>query len=330
MKAISKIMMGAGLLFLLSACDGGESGENETLRWGTASLGSNAQVVATAIGDVINNQDLDFNVSVQATGGGVENPRLIHDGQLEIAHANEAYSAMNSEGAFEGEEPIELWTLFSMYSNPVIYLAPKDSSLEAVGDLPGHNVSIGPPGSGTNNMTTALFNAYGILDDINESTLGYNASVDALRDGTVDAIALFTSSGLLSPAMEQLEQTTDYKVLSIDESVLDDVFEEHPDYAAATVDADSLEGLSEDMESLASYSIEYADSSMSDETAYEIVQALYENSGQLAEYSQLAGTMSIETALDGIADGVPVHPGAAKYYQEQEVWSDDLTIGERD
>ena len=301
-----------------------------TIVWGSASLGSNAQMVASAIGSVINNNEPSLRVSVQATGGATENPRLLAQQQLDIAHLNNPYDASHGKGAYSGEGPIELWALFNMYSNEYVICVLEDSPIKSIEDLAGKKMSIGPPGSGTKNMSHALLTTYGIYDKIKKSNLGYSASVEALKDGVVDAMAQYVSAASIpNSALQQLDLATKYRVLPMDPQMLDKVFEHTPDFAANDIQPQALKALTKPLPSFAVFSSEFANSKMSDETAYKLVKTLYENLPELAKYHQLAAKMKLENALKGIPKGVPVHPGAAKYYKEKGVWRDDLTIGMR-
>jgi hypothetical protein len=307
----------------------GETNTITTLKWGTASLGSTAQMVGSAIGTVINSYEPNLKITVQTTGGATENPRSMYNKQLDICHVNDPHSASNGIGPFEGEPKVELWALFTMYPNEIVFVTLEDSPIKSVADFVDKRISTGPPGSGTSQNTKAIITEYGIWDKIKNSNLGYNESVDALKDGTVDAIALYSNFGTPSPAMAQLDQSTDYKLVEMDEKILEAVYEKYPDYGPMPVKAGSYKAAKEDFYTLASFSSEMADSRMSDEVAYTFVKNIYEHLDELAKYHAMCQNFSLETALSGVPKGVPVHPGAAKYYQEKGVWRDDLTIGVR-
>lgn len=66
---------------------------------------------------------------------------------------------------------------------------------------------------------------------------------------------------------------------------------------------------------------------MSEEDAYTFVKTICENVDALATYYAPASCVNVEDALNGLPKDVPIHPGAAKYYQEVGVWSDDYQIG---
>ena len=56
-------------------------------------------------------------------------------------------------------------------------------------------------------------------------------------------------------------------------------------------------------------------SSVSDETAYNITKALFENLPELGDAHAKGKEISLDAALSGIS--VPLHPGAAKYFKEK-------------
>lgn len=320
---------------VLSACsgdkvNGGESDSGTTnLVWGAASLGSNAQMIATAIANVIGGKESDIKISVQATGGSSENPRLISKEQVDIAHVTDAYKATKGVDIFEGEDPVELWSLFTMYSNELVFIVPEDSEIQSVEDLVGKKVSTGPPGAGVTQMSKAALEAYGVFDQIEVINLGYNEAVDALKDGVVDAIGNFSSLGIPSPSLEQLDQSFDYRILPMDTEILQKAFDQYPDYGPVVIPAGSFSEIEEDFQTLASFSIEFADSRMTDDVAYRIVKNIYENLEEVGSYHNLAKKMKLENALMGLPKEVPVHPGAAKYYKEKGIWNDSYLEGER-
>jgi TRAP transporter TAXI family solute receptor len=194
------------------------------LKMGYTSMGSTAQMMGSAISTVVNNHVPNLKLTVQATGGATENPRTMAQKLLDICHVNDAYSAYNGVGPFNGEKPVELWGLFPLYPTEFLICVLEDSSIQSVEDLVGKKVSTGPPGSGTSQTLKAVLGAYGIFDKIKNSNLGYNESVDAFKDGTVDAIAMYSNYGIPSPALAQLDQTTKYRYLPLDDAVLEKVY----------------------------------------------------------------------------------------------------------
>ncbi|MEW6142546.1 MAG: TAXI family TRAP transporter solute-binding subunit [Chloroflexota bacterium] len=60
---------------------------------------------------------------------------------------------------------------------------------------------------------------------------------------------------------------------------------------------------------------------ISDDLAYALTKAMWENVDQLAAGYRVLGTWKVSTAIDPFL--VPFHPGAIKYYKEKGVWTVD-------
>jgi len=302
----------------------------KSLTWASASMGSSAQMMCSAIASIVNMNVPNLKLSVQTTGGSVENPRLFRDGKVDLCHTTEGYNAFTAKEVFEGEEPVELLALFKMYSNETVLVVLEDSPIQEVTDIKGKTVACGPPGSGTSQMSKGILVAYDLWenDSFKKVSLGYNESCDALKDGTVDAIFIFGSGNSLpSPALNQLDSTAKIRLIPEDDKVLQKAYDIFPGFAPSIMQAESLKALDHDVKVLASFSIEYAGKNLSEDDAYLIVKNTFENLDVLKIYHKLGSTMALEGALDGIPKDIPIHPGAAKYFKEKGVWKDDLIVG---
>jgi len=54
---------------------------------------------------------------------------------------------------------------------------------------------------------------------------------------------------------------------------------------------------------------------LSEQTAYEVTKALYENTETLGQVHPKGKEITLKTALQSVS--IPLHPGAAKYYREK-------------
>lgn len=335
MKKVLTTMLIVAVAMTMVFAKGGNETVSESgalsgnITWGVASLGSSAQMVASAIGTVMTEQYPGVQVSVQATAGSNENVRLLKGQEIHIANVNDGYNASTGKGAYEGEEPAKLWGLFNMYTNAYIVCVPEKSSIKAIDDLIGKKVNLGPKGSGVYNAAHAMLEAHGVVDKITIATYGYNDANDALKSGVIDALVGLVSGEIPSPALQQLDTSTKVRVIPIDTEKAKSAYAKYPDYASGKLHAGCMNCITTDMDVFAGFTVEYADERLSDELAYTLVKTVYENVEKLKAYHQIAGTLDPNTALDGIPSNIPVHPGAAKYYKEIGVWRDTLTVGTR-
>jgi len=345
-RALPITLIFSALIFLFGCVDrssedtestkGKDSGEQVTLQWASGDLGSSAQMLVSAISSVSNDIEEDLYLSAMTTGGSVENPRLLRDQVIDLAHTTDAYWAYKAEGAFEGEEPVDLLSLFTMYANLHVFAVLEDSPIQSIEDLAGKKVHIAPPGSGAAGLSRAMLEVYDLWEGENaveKYELGWGEAADALRDGTIDAMITFFSGDIPFPTLEELLTTDNLRFLQIEESKVAEANELYPGYGPVTVLAENVEGLDENIYGLANFSMEYSDSRLSTDHAYKIVKNTFENVEKLKGYHRLAENLILEDALLGMPKDIPVHPGAVKYYEEKGVWDnwkDEYTVGEVD
>lgn len=307
---------------------GGTSGGTQDIIWATASLGGTVQMVGTAIATVVNKYEPDLKITIQATGGSVENIRLFRDNEADIIHTTEAVNGYRGTGTFEGEEGVtKLQTLIKLYGNETVALVMENSPLTDTKNLEGLRVCIGPTGSGISQQATAYLKALGVYDKCEVLNIAYNDSVDALKDGTIDVLFAFTSGQMPNSYLTQLETSATVRALPLETDLFPQIYEECPDFADAILPPGSLNCITEDYPTFASFSIEFADSRMSEDVAYRIVKNVYENYDELCVYNNSCSALKIENAMQGMPLEIPVHPGAAKYLKEAGVWNDAYTIG---
>ncbi|WP_228547490.1 TAXI family TRAP transporter solute-binding subunit [Filobacillus milosensis] len=176
-------------------------------------------------------------------------------------------------------------------------------------------VAIGPAGSATNTVTTEILGAYGLEAGEHYEVYeeGFGDAADLLQDGNIDI-----SSGVLglpASSINNLQASVgDVKFLSISDDVIGDI-EEKTGYMRFTIPADSYDFLEEDVQTVTAYAILMGNTNtISEELGYQLAKAMVENSSEITHAQ--GKQMILDNALRG-SEGLPIHPGAAKYYKEQ-------------
>ncbi|MEM5780270.1 MAG: TAXI family TRAP transporter solute-binding subunit [Lawsonibacter sp.] len=314
-----------------AASSASPSNDTVYITWATASLGGTVQMVASAISTVINKYEANYKVTVQATGGSVENVRLLANNECDIAHTTEGVNGFRGTGSFSGEPGVtKMMTLVKLYGNEMVALVMDKSKLTDTKSLEGLKVCIGPTGSGISQMATAYLKALGVLDKCSVLNISYNDSVDALKDGTIDVLFAFTSGKMPNSYLTQLETSATVRALPLETDLFDGIYAEQPDFGPATLPVGSLQCITAEYPTFASYSLQFVDNRMSEEVAYTIVKDIYENYDELCVYNNSCKALTIDGAMEGMPLEIPVHPGAAKYLKEAGVWNDAYTIGTLD
>ena len=261
--------------------------------------------------------ELDSDTSVQATGASAENINMISDGDAELAFTmgDATVQALTGTGPFEDEPREDLMAIATLYPNTVQLVARADSGIESVEDLEGANVAVGDVGSGVELNAQMVLDAYGLsYDDINEDYLSYAEATDQMANGHIDAA--FVTSGLPNPTLVELGTSTDFVTVPIDGEGRDNLLEEHDFLAADVIPAGTYLD-EEDVETVGVTNHLLVTSELSEDAVYDITAALFDNLDRIHSSHAAAEQITLETVTEGIV--VPLHPGAARYFEENGV-----------
>lgn len=251
-------------------------------------------------------------VDPQSSNASADNVIALSEGEAELAFVQTDVVAAAIEGvhSFEGQPVEGVMALGSLYPETVQIVVLADSDIQSVEDLKGKKVSVGAPGSGTYVNALQILEVHGMtMDDIDAQNLDFGESTDGIQDGLIDAA--FITAGTPTGAVEGLAATHDVRILPIEQDKIDALVEKYPFYAEDTVSAGTY-GMDQEVKTVAVMAMIAVNEDLSEDDVYNITKAIYENVDKLTH--DKAEFISLETALDGV--GIPLHPGAEKYYKE--------------
>lgn len=281
----------------------------------TGGTGGTYYPVGGGLAEIVNNHVEGYSATAEVTGASVENMGLIAtgDADLAIALADTVAQAYGGTGNFEGQQLSMVRGLASLYANMVHIVALESSGITSLADLTGKRVSIGAPGSGTEVNTGAILEANGITyDDIDEQRLNFNETADALANGDIDAG--FWSVGAPTSSIMNLATTQDIVIIALSEEELAAAIEADATFATTTLPGNSYTGIADDITVLGIPNVLTVSSEMSDDLAYALTKAMFENIAELQAVHPAANETTVEFTMS--ATPVPLHPGALRYYDE--------------
>lgn len=256
--------------------------------------------------------------SAVSSRGSVDNINAIVSGLRNsgFAQSDVAYWAYTGTGTMEGKPPAtDLRAIAALFPEHIHLVAAADSGINSVADLKGKRVSLDEPGSGTYVDAKLILEAAGLSDsDIDAEALKPDASSDALRNGKLDAF--FFVGGYPTGAIVELAASTPIKLVPIDGASAEALTGKYGFFSASDIPAGTYEGVDGDTATVA-VGAQWLTSAKADETLiYNITKALWnDNTRKLLDNGHAKGkVITLETALDGL--GVPLHPGAEKFYKE--------------
>ncbi|KPQ08469.1 MAG: TRAP-type uncharacterized transport system, periplasmic component [Rhodobacteraceae bacterium HLUCCA12] len=266
------------------------------------------------LAEVINNNVEGYSATAEVTGASVENMGLVAtgDADLAIALADTVQQAHSGTGRFEDQQLDMVRGIASLYANMVQIVTLDGSGIESLDDLVGKRVSVGAPGSGTEVNAQAILNANGITyDDIEEQRLNFNETADALANGDIDVG--FWSVGAPTSSIMNLATTQSIVMIELSDDEIAAAREADPIFAETTLDSGIYDGV-DDTTVLGVPNVLVASSQMSDDLAYELTRAMFENIEDLQAVHPAANQTTVDFTLS--ATPIPLHPGAIRYYEE--------------
>lgn len=253
--------------------------------------------------------------SVQALpGAGIANVRGIEEGKADIGFGN----SISTVDALVGNAPFNkahtnVCNIATLYPQYFQMLVPAGSGIEKVTDLKGKSITTQPRGNTGELITQQLLKAHGMsYSDVKVSHVSYTDSVEQMKDGHAQAFSLGTA--IPSGAVMDLASSTDVKLLDLSGS-LQEMKKLNPGYTLVTVPKGTYPKQDQDVQVIGYGTHLVASCNLPEDTVYRMTKAIADNVPSLAATSQTMSGLTPKGMAEDI--GVPFHPGAAKFYQEQ-------------
>lgn len=253
--------------------------------------------------------------AVQATKASAENLNLLQAGRGEIAFTlGDALS-----DAWKGDEEAGFKTplkklrgVAAIYPNYIHLVASADSGIRSLADLKGKRVAVGAPKSGTELNARAILKGAGMsYKDLGKvEYLPFGESVELMKNRQLDATLI--SAGLGVAAVRDLATAVKIVIVPIPAEVIAKIGD--PAYQAATIPANTYNGQTEAVATVAIPNFLVTHEGVPADTVYAMTKAMFDNLDQMVAAHAAAKAIKRENALEGMP--LPLHPGAEKYYRE--------------
>jgi TRAP transporter TAXI family solute receptor len=307
------------VIALSAALGGAALAQENNIAIATGGTGGVYYPMGGGMANVLSKHLPGVQATARVTGGSVDNLKLIGSQQSEVAltMVDAALNALKGEDKFKGN-PVEVRTLMVLYPNRMHVVSVEGRGVEKMADLKGKRVSTGSPGSATEVMAFRVIEAAG-LDrdkDIKRERLGVAESVNALKDGKIDA--LFWVGGLPTAAITDLGATPGVKIKLVDTADLTEKMNAKYGnlYSKGVIPTKTYPGQTADNKIAVVQNILVSNAKMTDKMAYDIVKTLIEKKPELVAVHREAENFTIDNQTKENTT-IPWHPGAAKYFKEK-------------
>ena len=316
------IMSAAALV--LSACGGGNGGGGgapaedftQDLTFATGGTAGVYYPLGNEYSRIFQDAVEGLTVNAVETDGSTDNLGRIAKGEAQLAFTqnNTANDAVTGTGEFEElGQPLEnVGWIGQLYPEAAQIITLEDSGFESVEALKGKKIAVGAPGSGTAAVAKLILEAYGFEEgDYEPFEESFADARSKLQDGNIDAS--IEVLGVPAASLSELAANADVKLLPLDEDKAEQIAGES-DYESYVIPGGSYDFAPDDVQTVTVFaSIVASTNQVSEEDAYGITKAMYEQAGDISLAQ--SDLINVDDALLGQGD-VPLHPGAKKYFDE--------------
>ena len=253
-----------------------------------------------------------------ASNGSVANAAAIAAGLMQsgFVQSDIGYWAYTGTGIYEGRPKADtLRAIASLYPESFHLVASKESGIKSVKDLKGKRLSLDEPGSGTLVDARLILGAYGLTEkDLKAEYLKTQQAADKLKDGQLDAF--FSVSGWPYGAISELAATTAIDLVPIDGPEADELVKKYSFFGVDEIPDGAYKNVA-GVKTVGVNAIWTTSTKQTDQLIYAVTAALWDPSTRkLLDSGHAKGkAIRFETALRGL--GIPLHPGAEKFYKEK-------------
>ncbi|MEL6207434.1 MAG: TAXI family TRAP transporter solute-binding subunit [Pseudomonadota bacterium] len=323
-----KHLVTAGLAALslgLAAPAPAQDGANYILS--TASTGGTYYPVGVAIATLTKvrlEPSTGIGMSAISSAGSGENVRLLREGEAQfgILQGLFGYFAATGTGPVEADGAQEhLRSVTLLWPNVEHFILDNEhvsgGTFSDFLSIKGMTAGLGRANSGTIGSNAAILANFD-LDAYNDFDLvdaGYGPTVEALQNGQADGVSI--PAGPPVGAVSQLLAAAgdDVTVLNFTDEELAQADGDRGLWFRYVIASGTYPGQDADIETIAQPNFLATHADIPDDHVYEITKTIYENLPFLQAIHPATNAMSLEVAISGLP--VPLHPGAARFYQEQ-------------
>ncbi len=303
----------------------GTANSKTSITIGSGSTSGLYYPTVNAIAQIINSSNLDLEVKNRSTGAAVFNCRAIGQGQLQmgLSQNNIAYYAYHGKGVedFEDKPAKNLRGLAVLYPEVIHILAHAGAGINSPADLKDKRVYVGDVGSGTEQDAINILSVYDLeLQDLKAAIRGsIGSAVDMLRNGRIDAI--FYTVGVGSQAITSAAKMADIKLVPMDDKATDTLKQNFAFYTPFVIPGNTYPRNPQDTSTITLSALLVADAKLDTDDVYAFMDTLFNK--QLDSFYNQVQNQNIKEyfqpakALDGMS--IPLHPGAIKFYQAQNI-----------
>lgn len=287
--------------------------EAQQVRLMTGPQGGSWYPLGGAIANIVEKAGIRMQVM---PGAGIANVQGVQGGKTDFGFGN----SISTVDGVAGREPFKekatnvcnVATLYPQYFQVVVNA---DSGINTMADLKGKSIAVQPRGNTGEFISQQILKVHGLsYDDMSRvSYVSYTDAVSLMKDNNAQAFTLGTT--VPASAVMDLASARDVKLIDVSDEMFAAMRDLNPGYTKLTIKAGSYPKQDKDVQAVGYATHVIARCDLDENVVYEVTKGLAENNADLSSIVRAMANTTLEVMAEDI--GVPMHPGAAKYYKEK-------------
>ena len=251
-------------------------------------------------------------------GAGIANVRAVDSGKADLGFANSISTVDGVAGrAPFTEKATNVCNVATLYPQYLQIVVNADSGIQSVADAKGKPIAVQPKGNTAEFITQQLLEVYGLsYSDMGRvSHVSYTDAVSLMKDNNAQLFTLGTT--VPASAVMDLASARDIRLLSVPQDRFEKLRSLNPGYTKLTIPAGSYPKQDKDVEAVGYATHVIARCDLDADVVYKVLDGMMNNKADLVAIAKAMGSTTPQQMAEDI--GVPMHPGAAKFYKEKGV-----------
>ena len=258
----------------------------------------------------------NLTIETVSTAGGVANIEALPRGDAALGLAFADITYLSFQGRWRPGEPASdrIRAVAVMQLTPVQLVVRQDSHIRDVGDLRGHRVGVGPPGSGTAITARLVLGAFGVTPaDVHAEALPFKDAADRMIDGTLDAMfddAIYPAEAILTAVRAGA------RLLPLHGLPIERLRHQYPFFRRTIIPNGAYLGATHEVHTIGVDSLMICRLGLDESLVYDLTRVFFE---ALPTQPFLQNELRFMDLDQAPATPIPLHEGAARYYREREL-----------
>lgn len=249
-------------------------------------------------------------------GAGIANVIGVDAGKAQIGFANSSSTVDGLAGRPPYKQAVtKVCQLANVYPQYFQVVALTSAKVQSFADIKGKSVVTQPRGNTAELLTDAVLK----LNGMNYQALAkisfqasYTDAVSLMKDGHAQVFTLGTTSPASS--VMDLASARDVDLVPVDDKTMDALKKENPGYNRLVIKAGTYPKQTRDVPAIGYLTHLVVACDLPEKAVYEMAKAMATNIPAMAAVNKSIAELTPKMMATDI--GVPLHPGAARYYKE--------------